>query len=76
MECIEMMALKVINKQFETVDPQDYKWSNVVIDEKTGDVMNLKKLMRHPKYTETWTRAAANEYGRLFQGYGRNKNGS
>ena len=32
--------------------------------------------MRHPKYTETWTRAAANEYKRLFQGCGRNKDGS
>ena len=32
--------------------------------------------MRHPKYTEAWIRAAANEYGRLFQGCGRNEDGS
>ena len=38
--------------------------------------MNLKKLMKYPKYTETWTRAAANEYGRLFQGCGSNDDGS
>ena len=43
MECIEMMTLEAINKRFETVGPQDYKWANVVIDEETGDVMNLKK---------------------------------
>ena len=47
-----------------------------MIDEETGDAMNLKKLLRHLKYTETWTRAAANECGRLFQGYGRNEDGS
>ena len=30
--------------------------------------MNLKKLLKHPKYMETWTTAAGNEYGRPFQG--------
>ena len=38
--------------------------------------MNLKKLLKHPKYTETWTKAASNEYGHLFQGCGRNKDGT
>ena len=38
--------------------------------------MNLEKLLKHPKYTETWTKAASNEYGQLFQGCGRNKDGS
>ena len=57
MECVEMMALDALNKRFQTVGPldQDYKWANAMIDEEIGDVMNLKKLMRHPKYTETWT---------------------
>ena len=32
--------------------------------------------MKHPKYTQTWTRAAANEYGRLFHGCGNNEDGS
>ena len=38
--------------------------------------MNLKKLLKHPKFTETQTKAASNEYGRLFQGCGRNKDGT
>ena len=76
MECIKMMALEAINTGFGTVGPQDYKWTNVVIDEETGDMMNLKKLLRHPKYTKTWTRAAANEYRRLSQRCGRNEDGS
>ena len=36
----------------------------------------MKKLLEHSKYTETWTRAAANKYRRLFQECGRNKDGS
>ena len=52
MECVEMMALEAINKGFGKVGAQDYKWANVVIDEETGDVMDLKKLLKHPKYTE------------------------
>ena len=47
-----------------------------MIDEETEDVMDFKTPLKHPKYTEAWTLAAANEYGRLFQGCGRNKDGS
>ena len=67
MECIEMMALEAVNKGFGDVGSQDYKWANVVIDKETGCVIDLKKLLKHPKYTKTWTRAASNEYGRSFQ---------
>ena len=70
------MALQAINKGLGKVGAQDYKWANVVIDEEIGDVMDLKKLLKHPKYMEVWTLAAENEYGRLFQGCGRNKDGS
>ena len=38
--------------------------------------MDLKKLLKHPKYTETWTRAAINEQRQLFQDCGRNKDNS
>ena len=41
-EYIKMMTLEAFNTGFGTVGPQDYKWANVVIDEETGDVMNLK----------------------------------
>ena len=68
MECVKVMALEAVNTGFGTVKDQDYKWANVIIDEETGDVMDLKKLLKHPKYTETWRRAASDEYGRLFQG--------
>ena len=72
MERVEMMALVAINKGFGEIRAKGYIWANAVIDEETGEVMDLEKLLKHPKYTEAWTLAAANEYKRLFQGCGRN----
>ena len=70
------MTLEAVNTTFGTIGGQNYHYANAVIDKETGDVMNLKKLLKHPKYMEVWTRAAANEYGRLFQGCGRNDDGT
>ena len=42
MECIEMMALEAVNTGFGTVGAHDYKWAHAVIDEETGEVVNLK----------------------------------
>ena len=70
------MALQAVNTGFGTVGAQDYKYASAVIDEERGEVMNLEKPLKHPKYTEMWTKAVANEYGRLFQGCGRNKDGT
>ena len=39
-ECIEMMALQAINNGFDTIGSQDYKYTNAVIDEETGEVLN------------------------------------
>ena len=46
-----MMALEAVNTGFGTIRDQNYK-ANVVIDEETGDIMDLKKLLNHPKYTK------------------------
>ena len=70
------MALEAVNTGFGTIGDQNYKYVNIVIDKEIGDVMNLKKLLKHPKYTKTWTRAAVNKYESLFQGCGRNEDGS
>ena len=51
-ECIKMMALEAVNTRFSTVGAQDYKWANVVIDKETEDVMDLKQLLKHPKYSK------------------------
>ena len=42
MECVEMMALEAVNTTFGTIGGQNYHYANAVIDEETGDVMNLK----------------------------------
>ena len=76
MECIEMMALEAVNNGFGDIGSQDYKWANIVIDKETGNVMDLEKLLKHPKYIKTWTRAASNEFGKLFQGYGTTADGT
>jgi hypothetical protein len=57
-------------------DEQCYKYANAVIDEETGKVLELKQLLKDPKHKETWSKAASNEYGRLFQGCGRKDDGS
>jgi hypothetical protein len=59
------------NTYNNNTDAQCYKYANAVINEDTGNVLDLKKLLKDPKYSETWSKAASNEYGRLFQGCGR-----
>ena len=46
---------------------QHLKYANAVINKYTSMVLNLKRLLNDLKYIDTWIRAAANEYGRLFQ---------
>jgi hypothetical protein len=41
---------------------------NVVIDQETGDSMEYRHLIKHPKYKEVWTKSYANELGRLTNG--------
>jgi hypothetical protein len=58
-------------------DKQEYKYrANAVIDEDTGKLMEYRDLLKDPKHREDWSRAAANEFGRLFNGVGKNKDGT
>jgi hypothetical protein len=58
-------------------DKQEYKYrADVVINEETGKSMEYKDLLKDPKYREDWSRAAANESGRLFNGVGKNADGT
>jgi hypothetical protein len=58
-------------------DKQEYKYrANAVIDEDTGMSMEYRDLLRDPKHREDWSRAAENEFGRLFNGAGKNKDGT
>jgi hypothetical protein len=58
-------------------DQQENKYrACAVIDEETGKSMEYRDLLKDPKHWETWSRAAANEFGRLFNGVGKNANGT
>jgi hypothetical protein len=48
-------------------DKQEYKYrANAFIHEDTGKSMMYRDLLKDPKHREDWSRAAANEFGRLF----------
>ena len=55
---------------------QGYKYANAVIDEETGRAMKHCDLLKDKRHKETWSRAGSNEYSRLFQGVGKNKDGT
>jgi hypothetical protein len=55
--------------------PQDQQqWHGeriqLVRDEETGEYLNYRQLMRHPKHKTIWNTSLANEFGRLAQGVG------
>jgi len=53
--------------------PQEYKiYANSVLDKETGH----QHLIKHPKFKDVWTKSGANEFGRLFQGKGKNADGT
>ena len=54
-----MMTLAAINKGFGKIEAQKYSWANGVSDVETGDVMDLKQILKHSIHTEAWTLAAA-----------------
>jgi hypothetical protein len=58
-------------------DKQEYKYRvNAVIDENTGKSMEYRDLLKDPKHYEDWSRAAANKIGCIFNGAGKNKDGT
>ena len=58
------IAKRVVAQQRKT------EQANPVFDFKTGELLEYRQLLHHPKYKEAWNRAGANEFGRLAQGIG------
>ncbi len=44
--------------------------AQLIHDKESGEYLKYRQLMRDPKYKETWSKSAANEFGRLTQGVG------
>ena len=42
----------------------------LIRDDETGEYLNYRQLMRHPKHKKIWNTSSANEFGRLAQGVG------
>ncbi len=42
--------------------------AQLIYDKETDTYLNYRQLLKHPKYKETWSKSAANEFGRLTQG--------
>lgn len=43
-------------------------WAGVVLDEKIGELMENRHLLRNPACRQVWGKASDNEIGRLAQG--------
>ena len=44
--------------------------ANAVLDQETGELLEYRRLMKHPRYKDVWNKSAADEFGRLAQGIG------
>jgi len=44
--------------------------AQLIYDKASGEYLKYRQLMCDPKYKETWSTSAANEFGRLAQGVG------
>ena len=44
--------------------------ANAVLDQETGQLLEYRKLLQHPRFREVWNRSASDEFGRLAQGIG------
>ena len=41
-----------------------------VLDQETGQLLEYRALLKHPRFKEVWSRSASDEFGRLAQGIG------
>ena len=68
-------GIEIIEMGLTETPYQGYKYASVVIDEETGKAMEYRDLLKDERHSDTWAKAGANEYGRLFQGCGKKKDG-
>jgi hypothetical protein len=47
---------------------QSIKRAQLIHNKETDTYLNYCQLLHHPKYTESWAKSAANEFGQLAQG--------
>jgi hypothetical protein len=52
------------------------EFASSVLDQDTGKMLEYHQLLRDPKHKAIWSKAGANEFGRLAQGVGRRIDGT
>jgi hypothetical protein len=51
-------------------EPPQEEAVHAVLDQETGQLLEYRQLLKHPRLKEVWNRSAADEFGRLAQGIG------
>ncbi|KAL7482483.1 hypothetical protein ACHAW6_008158 [Cyclotella cf. meneghiniana] len=59
-----------VNIQQTGAHRQQREQANPVLNFNTGEMLEYRQFLRHPKYREIWNCAAVNEFGQLAQGTG------
>ena len=58
----ESIADQVAHRQREA--------AHAVLDQETGELLECRRLLKHPRFKDVWNRSAADKFGRLAQGIG------
>ena len=75
-KAMDWIEYQELNRNKNNPTFQGYKYANTVLDEESGCMLELRDLLKHPKHSKISTIAACKEYGCLFQGYGKNTDGT
>ena len=50
--------------------PPQVETVHAVLDQESGQLLEYRQLLKHPRFKEVWNRSSADEFGRLAQGIG------
>ena len=69
MQTIEQdLVLACIQMYVEVTERQVSPRINAVLNKDTGELMEMRHLLKNPKYSELWGKSYTKELGRLAQG--------
>ena len=63
-------ALQALNKPADEEAAIQQAMANAVLDKETGQLLEYRQLIKHPRYKQPWLLSSANKFGRLTQGVG------
>jgi hypothetical protein len=64
-----LQSQTVINESIaDRVARRQREAAHAVLDQETGELLEYRRLLKHPRFKDVWNRSAADEFGRLAQG--------